>query len=407
MRCHLSSPTATAAADKEKMQASSGGVQGGLAAAGYGLRENPKKTWRLSDSTTTAASFGDLREKSCRECGREFQSWKALFGHMRCHSEKIGKAVVEEQQLQADDEEQGSWSGGGGSHIDGVAISVAVLKKKRRSRRAGSVPATAPVPASSYSISEFSKEQEDVAGILMMLSRDVGYWGSGFGFGFSHVAESSDKNSAALVDGGLRTGFNGEIEENSHESFKRKKKRMGSDGIDSDVKKYSLDAVDSKLGSKYECTTCNKSFHTYQALGGHRASHKRMRGCFMPPSVSAEGSEQSLENAAAASIDQQPVGNHQCHICGKVFGSGQALGGHKRSHLVMASPSTVVIRQQEEEEEEEAAAMSDLIDLNLPAPVDEDSSKGSVSVAAAGDEHRSWWAGSNLQHEAMIGMIAN
>ncbi|XP_020572981.1 zinc finger protein ZAT5-like [Phalaenopsis equestris] len=27
---------------------------------------------------------------------------------------------------------------------------------------------------------------------------------------------------------------------------------------------------------------------------------------------------------------------HECSICGKVFASGQALGGHKRRHLVAA-----------------------------------------------------------------------
>ncbi|MCD7455093.1 hypothetical protein HAX54_026996 [Datura stramonium] len=40
--------------------------------------------------------------------------------------------------------------------------------------------------------------------------------------------------------------------------------------MDSDPKENS-----SKI--KFECTTCNKSFHSYQALGGHRASHKNTK----------------------------------------------------------------------------------------------------------------------------------
>ena len=30
---------------------------------------------------------------------------------------------------------------------------------------------------------------------------------------------------------------------------------------------------------RYECTTCNKSFSSHQALGGHRASHRKTKGC--------------------------------------------------------------------------------------------------------------------------------
>ncbi|RDX63138.1 Zinc finger protein ZAT1, partial [Mucuna pruriens] len=56
---------------------------------------------------------------------------------------------------------------------------------------------------------------------------------------------------------------------------------------------------------------------------------------------------------------------HECPICNKIFRSGQALGGHKRSHFVGGSEeNTLVIRPG-------APAVPCLIDLNLPAPVDE------------------------------------
>nr|KYP36786.1 hypothetical protein KK1_042063 [Cajanus cajan] len=56
---------------------------------------------------------------------------------------------------------------------------------------------------------------------------------------------------------------------------------------------------------------------------------------------------------------------HECPICNKIFRSGQALGGHKRSHFVGGSEeNALVIRPG-------APNVPCLIDLNLPAPVDE------------------------------------
>lgn len=54
--------------------------------------------------------------------------------------------------------------------------------------------------------------------------------------------------------------------------------------------------------------------------------------------------------------------DHECPICYKIFRSGQALGGHKRSHFIGGSEdnTTLVIKQG-----------PCLIDLNLPAPMDD------------------------------------
>ncbi|XP_028762074.1 uncharacterized protein LOC114720580 [Neltuma alba] len=57
--------------------------------------------------------------------------------------------------------------------------------------------------------------------------------------------------------------------------------------------------------------------------------------------------------------------DHECPICYKNFKSGQALGGHKRSHFVGGSEdNTLVIGQG-------LPVVPCLIDLNLPAPVDD------------------------------------
>ena len=57
---------------------------------------------------------------------------------------------------------------------------------------------------------------------------------------------------------------------------------------------------------------------------------------------------------------------HQCPVCFRVFSSGQALGGHKRSHVT----GSYTIQTQPTKSSKKA--VQSLIDLNLPAPVDED-----------------------------------
>ncbi|KQJ86119.1 zinc finger protein 1 [Brachypodium distachyon] len=81
------------------------------------------------------------------------------------------------------------------------------------------------------------------------------------------------------------------------------------------------------------CALCGKAFPSYQALGGHKASHRK------PPSLPAPASgadEQQQPQATAASSGYVSGGGklkaHECNVCGNAFATGQALGGHKRRH---------------------------------------------------------------------------
>ncbi|XP_019150880.1 PREDICTED: zinc finger protein ZAT12-like [Ipomoea nil] len=75
----------------------------------------------------------------------------------------------------------------------------------------------------------------------------------------------------------------------------------------------------------FECKTCNRQFSSFQALGGHRASHKRPR---MMTAAAAAGEPVAL---LPPSSPPKPK-THECSICGLEFAIGQALGGHMRRH---------------------------------------------------------------------------
>ncbi|KAK4370426.1 hypothetical protein RND71_009901 [Anisodus tanguticus] len=65
----------------------------------------------------------------------------------------------------------------------------------------------------------------------------------------------------------------------------------------------------------FECKTCNKWFPSFQALGGHRASHNKRSSLLGEFIVEAKKNKM-----------------HKCSICGMELSVGQALGGHMRHH---------------------------------------------------------------------------
>ncbi|KAI0520617.1 hypothetical protein KFK09_008095 [Dendrobium nobile] len=132
----------------------------------------------------------------------------------------------------------------------------------------------------------------------------------------------------------------------------------------------------------FECKNCEKVFTSHQALGGHRSSHKKVRGCFATQleikspkkmkyiTIENERSKRIHQNNQAefshqnnhaepsskkmalaivpfvSTSSQLPLPKkrpkvHECSICKRQFPSGQALGGHKRYHWrASSSPGT-------------------------------------------------------------------
>ncbi|KAF0904223.1 hypothetical protein E2562_032998 [Oryza meyeriana var. granulata] len=111
----------------------------------------------------------------------------------------------------------------------------------------------------------------------------------------------------------------------------------------------------------FECKTCNRQFPSFQALGGHRASHKKPR--------LADG-DAAVEPAPKPKV-------HGCSICGLEFAVGQALGGHMRRHRAVMADGLglglslgigVVGHNDHDDGKKKAAAAAELVfDLNVPA----------------------------------------
>ncbi|GAB4861933.1 hypothetical protein Ancab_037188 [Ancistrocladus abbreviatus] len=300
----------------------------------YALRTNPN---RLKNC------------RVCENCGKEFLSWKSFLEHGKCNSEDA-ESLVSSPGSEGEDGVAERRNYGGGS-----------WSKRKRSFRA---------KVGNYNFNCPSSEEEDLANCLMMLSNATAN-------PIVMVADQPEESCAsASRDGERRNSINyiAPLASRAH-----------------------LDKAKGAAKGMFECKACKKVFNSHQALGGHRASHKKVKGCFAARLDHVEDNLADDQDGLANDQDylarpsSKPTSTqqfdhltskrkskvHECSICHRIFSSGQALGGHKRCHWITSNSSdtsTLVRFQQlhdhmEQVQERPMFSQSDqALDLNFPAP---------------------------------------
>ncbi|KAL4559320.1 hypothetical protein LXL04_031458 [Taraxacum kok-saghyz] len=387
---------------------------------GYELRKDPKKTLKAKDSSEPHDNCLVVLDKLCKECGKGFQSWKALFGHMKCHSEKVLNTKIAISHSGNDNlgaksrQIKKSRSRNGATKKSIVTCPTTPTVTPTTTTTTTTVTATASSSvsmnannASTSVVSDMDQEQEvEIATCLIMLSRDVGKWGKKItanGYKMKKLAES---------EVGFEIVARSEVDFNNFE-----KTTINEDEFDNHDKR------------KFECATCNKSFHSYQALGGHRASHNKLKGCF------------DLKNDNKTKIENEPMlyhddiiygccektsenhqstssfniggslkntlvvgGAHECSICFKIFSSGQALGGHKRSHLIAEAKLNQQNPNLGEKFSKPVHEIRGFLDLNMPPEEEEEEEETMmVDTSTRGTGYNPWC----YNHEStLLGLLS-
>ncbi|CAA7019618.1 unnamed protein product [Microthlaspi erraticum] len=252
------------------------------------------------------------RLKSCRvceNCGIEFSSWKSFLEHGKCNLEEADSDTVESFHESDFDQE--------GVPKEGYEHNRSKRKRSFRAKVGSIFNPTCP-----------STEEEDLAHCLMMLSNGI--------VEPVAVAETEESCAFAIKD-----------EEKRHHLNLYNQ----SDKIPTQYEKAKL-VIPKGL---FECKACKKVFNSHQALGGHRASHKKVKGCFAAKLDHTDDNEADQVHGMITQkelyhtnlqYDHQNGSSvkkkakvHECSICYRVFSSGQALGGHKRCHWITSKYS--------------------------------------------------------------------
>ncbi|KAK4346434.1 hypothetical protein RND71_032773 [Anisodus tanguticus] len=310
---------------------------------GYGLRENPRKSWRVFDLKSCSLKKTNL----CKECGKEFPSMKALAGHLRTHSkkgtekshicEKCGKGFASMRALFGHmkvhskrsrvvefDDQDSELSKQSLSDFDTV---IRPIRKKRSKIKYNANPSFSGLNNESCSSISEVDEMLEAARCLMMLSLGVRDWDE-----YISITENSRAENVILDSETFpcANGIFGGYEKNYEFSDRLML-------INTEVTKV--------------CYSTEVQFENDPSASVVMGDFSFLNSCSIKNAgvetniLASDMVNSQLEGIADSPVELGTIGvikkstepiksskDHKWPICFKVFPSGQSLGGDKRAH---------------------------------------------------------------------------
>ncbi|PIN16956.1 hypothetical protein CDL12_10390 [Handroanthus impetiginosus] len=272
-----------------------------------------------------------VKKTTCIICGKDFPSMKSLFGHMRCHPERDWRGINPPSNTSSsssslseiDDDDKKLPSSRAVDLMESLSGWTVTARRGRKSL----------IGTSSSEISSLEDDIEllDAVNDLMMLSR-----GDPRESGRQKLGESEGANSFCKDK---------DVEKADQEMLEDLEQNYFSDDDQMDSKDQGMNDTNTKIlvnnnkkkrkkmklcdlemdkngspvtSDKYKCSTCDKSFSTYQALGGHRSSHNKFTIVI----------RNSIEEYCCINPSNHPIAQVEENnkICSKNYSTTEGLG---------------------------------------------------------------------------------
>ncbi|KAI3967949.1 hypothetical protein MKW92_043991 [Papaver armeniacum] len=267
------------------------------------------------------------RTYECKTCNKRFPSFQALGGHRTSHKKpRLMELYSSDNQAINDNQQQAKKPKIHGCSICGLKFPIGqALGGHMRKHRAAMIESSSTTATAETTTTGLSSSSSDNTNISFQEKR------------LPHVPvlkRSSSGRRVLIMMSNKRS--RGEIEESMAATMAKCLMILSRDRGEIDYQSMIQQKImpSSIQGRVYECKTCDKQFPSFQALGGHRASHKKPRLM----ELYSSGDQIINENQQQAKKQK----GHECSICGLTFAIGQALGGHMRKHraAMLESSST-------------------------------------------------------------------